>query len=258
MPDIFLSHDPQFSPLSDIVSLCRLHGFGIEMAAFSDISVLNNDEQLTLHKSALSGIHKRAVHAPYLGLYPGSPYEDIREAAFYCFQKVYRTAEALNAGHIVFHHNYDPFACSKTVWLENSCAFWSKFLEGKQPSVKIHLENIMDKTPELLSELVRRVDNPLLDIALDIGHAHAYSEVTSLYWVESLKTQVGYVHLHDNHGVEDEHLALGDGNIALSETLDVLGNYAPGAVWSIESGGEKMPRSIAWLNRNGYLESSIV
>jgi sugar phosphate isomerase/epimerase len=71
--------------------------------------------------------------------------------------------------------------------------------------------------------------------------------------VEFLKTQIGYVHLHDNHGTEDEHLALGDGSIPISETLAALGNYAPAAVRSIESGGEKMFRSIAWLKRNGYL-----
>jgi sugar phosphate isomerase/epimerase len=258
MPDIFLSHDPQFSPLAEVVTLCLLYGFGIEMAAFSDMAVLNDDGQISLHKSTLPGINRRAVHAPYLGLYPGSPDEAVRKATFNCFQKVYRIAASLNAGHIVFHHNYDPSACSETVWLDNSCAFWRKLIAGKPPDIKMHLENIMDRNPELLSELVRRIDNPLLDIALDIGHAHAYSEVTPLYWMESLKTQVGYVHLHDNHGAEDEHLALGDGNIPVADTLDTLGRYAPGAVWSIESGGEKMPRSIAWLKRNGYLENSII
>jgi sugar phosphate isomerase/epimerase len=258
MPDIFLSHDPQFSALSEIVSLCRLYGFGIEMAAFSDIVVLNDDKQTFLHQSALSGINARAIHAPYLGLYPGSPDENIREATFDCFQKVYRTAQSLNAGHIVFHHNYDPSACSETAWLENSCAFWSEFIAGKPPAIKMHLENIMDKTPELLCELVYRIGSPLLDIALDIGHAHAYSDVTPLYWVEFLKTQIGYVHLHDNHGAEDEHLALGDGSIPISETLAALGNYAPDAVRSIESGGEKMFRSIAWLKGNGYLQNLMV
>ena len=77
------------------------------MASFSDISVLNDDEQISLHNRALCGINGRAVHAPYLGLYAGSPDEAVRKATFDCFQKAYRTAEELNAGHIVFHHNYD-------------------------------------------------------------------------------------------------------------------------------------------------------
>ena len=224
------------------------------MAAFSDIAVLNDGEQISLHESALSGINGRTIHAPYLELYPGSPDEAVRKATFDCFQNVYRIAAELNAGHIVFHHNYDPSACSESAWLENSCAFWREFMEAKPAVVKIHLENILDKTPRLLSELVSRIDNPLLDIALDIGHAHAYSKVTPLYWVESLKTQIGYVHLHDNHGTEDEHLALGDGNIPLTETLDALVNYVPEAVWSIESGGEKMYRSIEWLKRSRYMK----
>jgi sugar phosphate isomerase/epimerase len=111
----------------------------------------------------------------------------------------------------------------------------------------------MDRTPELLSELVRRIDSPLLDIALDIGHAHAYSNTTSSKWVESLKGQIGYVHIHDNHGQEDEHLALGEGNIPLIETLDAISRYAPDAVWSLETGGQRMLRSIEWLKNKCYL-----
>lgn len=252
MTDIFLSHNPQFNPLSEVVSLCRFYGFGIEMAAFSEVAVLNDAEQIALHQSAITAVGRRAIHAPYLGLYPGSPDSDVRKAAFDCFQNVCNVAESLGACHIIFHHNYDPSMCSGSVWLDNSCMFWRQYLAKNVCGIRIHLENIMDRTPELISELVRRIESPLLDVALDIGHAHAYSRVTPLYWVESLKGQTGYVHLHDNHGLEDEHLALGDGNIPLKETLDALRRYAPDAVWSIETGGEKMLRSIEWLKNNGY------
>ncbi len=255
MPVIFLSQNPQFNPLSEVVSLCRLYGFGIEVAAFSDIAVLNDDQQVPLYKSALSGINARAIHAPYLELYPGSPDKNIREETFACFQRIYKVASHLDAAHIIFHHNYDPSMCSEPEWLGNSCAFWQKYLEENSSGIKIHLENILDKNPELLSELVRRIGSPLLDIALDIGHAHAYSRVSLLNWVELLKTQIGYVHLHDNHGLEDEHLALGDGNISLIETFDALCNHAPAAIWSLESGGDRMYRSIAWLKANGYPEN---
>ncbi len=253
MTDIFLSHNPQFNHLSETVSLCRLYGLGIEMAAFSEIDAVNDIEQIALHWSAICGITGRAVHAPYLELYPGSPDKNVREATFNCFQRVYKVAESLGAAHIIFHHNYDPAMCGKSEWLENSCLFWRKYLEENSSGIKIHLENILDKTPELICELVSRVNSPLLDIALDIGHAHAYSVLSPLCWVESLKTRIGYVHLHDNHGQEDEHLGLGDGNIDLIETLDALSCYAPAAVWSLESGGEKMYRSIAWLKARRYL-----
>jgi sugar phosphate isomerase/epimerase len=254
VPDIFLSHNPQFNPLSEVVSLCRLYKSGIEMAAFSDIAVVNDVAQATIHQAAVCGVAGRSVHAPYLGLYPGSPEAEVRKATLACFKDVYRIAVRLSAAHIIFHHNYDPSMCSESEWLENSCAFWREYLKGKTSGVKIHLENIMDSTPALLSELVRRIDSPLLDIALDIGHAHAYSKVMPEGWVESLKGQIGYVHLHDNHGLEDEHLALGEGNILLKETLEALCSHAPWAVWSLETGGDRMLRSIEWLKCNCYLE----
>jgi sugar phosphate isomerase/epimerase len=225
----------------------------MEMAAFADIAVVNNDEQVSLYRSAVSGICGRAVHAPYLGLYPGSPDTDIREEAFACFERVYKAALSLGAGHLIFHHNYDPSACTESGWLDNSCEFWRKYLEGKPYGIKIHLENIMDRTPELISELVCRIGTPNLDIALDIGHVNAYSEVPLAVWIEFLQGQIGYVHLHDNNGLEDEHLALGKGNIKLSETLDSLLCHAPDAIWSIESGGERMYQSVEWLKYNNYL-----
>jgi sugar phosphate isomerase/epimerase len=253
MPSIFLSHNPQFNSLSEIVALCRDDGFGIEMAAFSDIDNVNDATQIGLHHTAITDISGKSVHGPYLELYPGNPDAGMRKKTFDCFERVYEISSSLNAGHIIFHHNYDPAACTESEWLKYSCGFWQKYLEGKSSGIKIHLENILDKSSELISELVRRINSPLLDIALDIGHAHTYSKMPLSDWVESLRARIGYVHLHDNHGIEDEHLALGKGNIPLSETLDALLCYSPDATWSLESGGTRMHHSIEWLRENGYI-----
>lgn len=252
LPAIFLSHHPQFSPLSEIVALCQSNGFGIELAAFSNIEIVNNPTQIDFHQAVISSVPQRSIHGPYLDLYWGSPDKAMREKTQRCFERVYQTSLRLKARHIIFHHNYDPSSCTSVQWLKYSREFWQKYLAGKSTEIQIHLENVMDESPELLSELVRQVARPNLNIALDIGHVHAYSKKPLLEWIEVLRNQIGYVHLHDNHGLEDEHLGLGEGNLPLIETMKALNFYAPDAIWSLESGGARIYRSIEWLVENGY------
>jgi sugar phosphate isomerase/epimerase len=75
-----------------------------------------------------------------------------------------------------------------------------------------------------------------------------------LEWIEGLKDRIGYVHLHDNHGLEDEYLSLGEGNIPLIDVLNALRYYAPDAIWSLESGGKKMYQSIEWLREKYHFK----
>jgi sugar phosphate isomerase/epimerase len=87
--------------------------------------------------------------------------------------------------------------------------FWHDFLSDKDPNIRIHLENMLELDPELISDVVRSIDRANLDINLDIGHAHCNSNTPVIKWIERLGSQIGYVHLHDNHGQSDEHLGLG-------------------------------------------------
>ena len=180
----------------------------------------------------------------------------MRQKTLACFDRVYQIALSIKSRHIIFHHNYDPSACSKSTWVNCSKTFWQNYLKDKTAEIQIHLENIMDEGPQLISEVVRQVANPNLNVALDIGHVHAYSKTSLLRWIADLGTQIGYVHLHDNHGRDDDHLALGKGNIPLIDTLTALRHQAPEAIWSIESGGEKIYQSIQWLREKGYSTKS--
>jgi len=47
-------------------------------------------------------------------------------------------------------------------------------------------------------------------ITCDLGHANTAGQVGP--FLEHLE-QFNHLHLHDNHGLSDEHLALGDGSI---------------------------------------------
>ena len=50
-----------------------------------------------------------------------------------------------------------------------------------------------------------------IGVCLDLGHAHITVGVAEA--IATLGKRIGEVHVHDNHGIKDEHLWPGDGTI---------------------------------------------
>jgi len=120
--------------------------------------------------------------------------------------------------------------------------------------IAIHIENMLEWDPGLLSDLVDAIACPWVDVNLDIGHIHCNANVGPNQWVRSLGRRIGYVHIHDNHGHEDEHLSLGRGTIPLKETLETLEAEAPAASWCVEVDTGCLEASTEWLWANGLRE----
>jgi sugar phosphate isomerase/epimerase len=75
--------------------------------------------------------------------------------------------------------------------------------------VQVAVENMLPANAmapfDLLAEVVGRVDLPNVGICLDTGHAHVVGSVTDA--VAAFGSRIRHVHVHDNHGSVDEHLA---------------------------------------------------
>ena len=121
----------------------------------------------------------------------------------------------------------------------------------------IVMENVFDRIPEPMVEVVERVDRPDFRLCLDIGHAHCYSDISVLDWAKSFGSYVSHVHVHDNMGDRDSHIALGEGTIPYEEVLGLLKQNNPQMDCTIEcSSLEKVKKSYACLKRlkeNGIL-----
>jgi sugar phosphate isomerase/epimerase len=57
-------------------------------------------------------------------------------------------------------------------------------------------------------------------VCLDLGHAHLTVGVPEA--IATLTGRISLVHAHDNHGLKDEHLWPGDGNIEWPATVAAL------------------------------------
>ena len=80
--------------------------------------------------------------------------------------------------------------------------------------VKVLIENLQNDvtTPEHILEILHIGHFDNVGVTLDVGHAHL-SDTGLDHAVELLKPRIRQLHLHDNHGMRDEHLWPGSGEI---------------------------------------------
>ncbi|WP_457556278.1 sugar phosphate isomerase/epimerase family protein [Candidatus Pyrohabitans sp.] len=76
---------------------------------------------------------------------------------------------------------------------------------------------------EELSELLEKFSRDELGITLDVGHAATCGDAVA--YVEELNHRIANLHLHDNRGKDDEHLAVGEGIIDFRGIFSRLRNY---------------------------------
>jgi sugar phosphate isomerase/epimerase len=94
--------------------------------------------------------------------------------------------------------------------------------------VRLLAENLVSEptTPEHLIEILTLGHLKRIGVCLDLGHAHltvGIEDAISTLGSRAGRTGlIGSVHVHDNHGVRDEHLWPGDGSIAWPKTMETL------------------------------------
>ncbi|MBO4330600.1 MAG: TIM barrel protein, partial [Oscillospiraceae bacterium] len=135
---------------------------------------------------------------------------------------------------------------------ERSVEFWKRMLDRVDPGVVLCLENVMEDEPELLTNIVRSVNDPRFMMCLDVGHAHCQSPLHVTEWIDCMKPYVRHVHVHNNYGDRDEHAALFDGTLDMLSVLNKLESDCPEASYAIES--LTCAESVAQLLDKGVLE----
>jgi sugar phosphate isomerase/epimerase len=88
--------------------------------------------------------------------------------------------------------------------------------------VKLLLENIRNEVtqPQNLLEILSTGHFKDVGLCLDLGHAHIEDNLRAA--LEEWKPLISSAHIHDNHGLKDEHLWPGDGTIDWTEAMEGL------------------------------------
>jgi sugar phosphate isomerase/epimerase len=150
-------------------------------------------------------------------------------------KRALEAAERIPFKHLVVHlgENLDK-------WSPRSIEYGLTALEhlgafSRPMGVNLLVENLLSEatTPEhLLTNLeMGHLNN--VRVCLDLGHAHIHPGVGEA--ISTLGSRIGSLHVHDNHGLKDEHLWPGDGTIDWPATAKALKELAqpPAAVLEV-------------------------
>lgn len=251
---------PDRNRLEDSLELASEYGVGFEYNDFFAPDVL---EDAGKRQTVVSVYQKKVLpayctlHGAFYDVIPFSPDPKIREIGRLRINQSLEAAKEMGVKAVVFHTGYNPSLNSEAYveqWIETNVVFWSEILV-QNPGVNIYLENTFEATPKLLerlSERLSRYEN--YGICLDYAHA-CLSKTAPEEWSKRLGRFVRHVHINDNDGVSDLHLAWGDGTIHRNTFYRCYETYFQGATVLVETGKkEDITRSLYMLKEEGFLK----
>ena len=228
---------------------CRGEGIGIEITDFAFPDKLDQDlrESIDRHIEAVDGLEPLIAHGPLFDLIATSTDSLIVEVCHKRHTKALDAVSQIGVSRYVVHTNYNPLIAHPVYeekFISRLLDFWLPYADraGKY-GVTICLENLWEPTPDLQCDIVDRANHPHLKATFDNGHPLVFSDITSAEWVAALGERIAHMHLHDNHGLKDEHLPVGDGSEDWPALLKAICEHSPEAVLSMENGNLNQNRT---------------
>ncbi|MBW6508982.1 MAG: sugar phosphate isomerase/epimerase [Desulfuromonadales bacterium] len=173
---------------------------------------------------AVAGL-KTVLHAPYVGFSPGAADFHGRRLTINLLEQTLILAERINAEKIIFHPGLEANAHERRVgdWFERSCILWSNYVSwAKLNDCAFCIENIYETSPVPLIRLISAINSPYFGHVFDVGHWNIFSREPLTTWLDAAAPHIYHLHLHDNRGQMDEHLAIGSGTVPFDQLFSWL------------------------------------
>lgn len=227
-------------------------GTGLEVTEYCTADRMDTDFSQTdssVRKQCM-GIDRRVLHGPFNELFPCAIDPRARDLAASRYAQALELAESYGAEKLILHSGYAPMFYYDCWFREQSILFWKAFLQNHRSSVIICLENVLEESPEPLSELMSAVDDSRFRLCLDIGHVNAYASVPVCRWIQMLAPYIAHYHIHNNCGKEDRHGHLDEGTMKMENVIRQALDLCPEAGFTIEVTWPE--RDLNWLIRHGF------
>jgi len=200
-------------------------------------------------------------HAPFRDLNPGGLDPDAVALTRRRLAAALKLAPLFDVTELVAHTAWDPdmYGLDAEAWLDRSAAFWGDLAQlAEDHEARFALENVFDRDPKILAALLDRLPADRYGANFDVGHWHAYSGAGLTAWFDALGERLVSLHLHDNGGLYDNHLALGAGSVPWREFFAAIRTLGRPLEWTLENRSvEDVFRSIACLaSDSGILDFS--
>lgn len=154
------------------------------------------------------------LHAPFFDLAPGALDPIILKQSRAKLRLAFDLLDIFRPHSIVCHLQYEDSKQGYQYdrWLETASKTWSELVAiAAARNIPVMLENTYEINPKAHLDILTRLNSPHCRFCLDVGHLLAFSRSDWRNWLPELSPWLGQLHLHDNHGGHDSHLALGQG-----------------------------------------------
>lgn len=154
------------------------------------------------------------LHAPFSDLIPGASDRYIKTVSRDKLHMALQLIKVFKPRSVVCHLNYEnnKHDYKQEEWLANSLETWRGLLRtAEKHRIPVMLENTYETGPEMHKRVLAALNSPQARFCLDVGHTLAFAKNSWQDWLPTLTPWLGQLHLHDNHGDSDAHLAVGEG-----------------------------------------------
>ncbi len=158
---------------------------------------------------------KCTIHGPFTDISIGAIDKEVRAASMRRMKMALDIAALFGAGSVVCHSGYDyrQYLEAEGEWIENIISSLEELSAYAQSAgTRLMLENVFEPDPGFHEQIFSAVTSPALGFCLDLGHLKVFSPASTLeQWLDAVGHRIGELHIHDNHGKEDDHLPVGQG-----------------------------------------------
>ncbi len=184
-----------------------------------------------------AGVATSTFHAPFEDIWPGARDEEIRRLSVRRLRQAIALAPAFRPMGIVVHGGYFDwlFDFAPDKWFEPARRSFSEIAEAAENAgVDIFVENVFDETPDHLLRLREAVGSARLSFCFDPGHATLFSRLPLQSWAEAFGPLIREMHVHDNRGLRDDHLPVGEGSINFRGVLLAVSDAGARPILTLE------------------------
>lgn len=245
---------PDRENFEETLKLCDEYNLGLELNDFMHPRVLDDAEKCS-EISLFYSEYENLVATSHGDFYDVLVFSEDKRIAEISRQRIIQSMEvarASGAEAVIFHSNIEPFLTAdvyRESWLRRNERVFREIC-AKFPDMCVYLENMFDTRPHDLAKLGEKMsDVKNFGICFDYAHAFISSSPLST-WAKELSPYIKHVHINDNDGISDLHLAVGDGTIEWESFAKLRELYFKDASILIEvSSVEAQRKSIEYLKQ---------
>lgn len=255
---------PLMKNIAESLSLAKEYNAGFEYNDFAMPWTLDNEANceklIKAYKETPDMPAYTTAHGDFFDVLVFSDDPRIKEISELRVRQSMECAKKLGCKGIVFHGNINPLLIGTAAgpayvkhWLEATRDFF-RTICAEYPEINIYMENMFDRSPDNLEKLAAEMkDIPNFGICFDYAHA-AISPTDTEIWSKKLSPYIRHVHINDNDGHQDLHMAVGFGSTDWRKFFTLQKKYFPDATILVETSSlENQKKSLEFLRKLNFI-----